>query len=85
MHPDVRSGAVTINIISSTRTTSTNGVTFISLIGALLPRFLEKLLLKLIAIFILQHQSSREIIDANSVEKSSTRFDILFKSAENLL
>ena len=42
--PTVNNGAVTINIISNTNITSTNGVTFISLIGS----FDERLNLKAI-------------------------------------
>ena len=37
--PTVNNGAVTINIINRTNITSTNGVTFISLIGSLDERF----------------------------------------------
>ena len=43
--PTVNNGAVTMKIINNTNITSTNGVTFISLIGS----FLERLNLKAIA------------------------------------
>ena len=40
--PTVSNGAVTMNIINSTSITSTNGVTFISLMGSFFERFIIK-------------------------------------------
>ena len=40
--PTVSNGAVTINIINKTSITSTNGVTFISLMGSFFERLIKK-------------------------------------------